>query len=71
MNLKTPIMTKQSIEELDHLINGTLEGANRDLKHVFKMMERDGLDKLLGENRYAEYLIPFKKLITRERKLIL
>jgi 5'-3' exonuclease len=71
MNLNTPIMTKQSIEDLDRLINGTLEDTNRDLKHVFEMMERDGLDKLLGDARYADYLLPFKKLITRERKLIL
>lgn len=71
MDLKRPIMTNESIENLNRLINGTLEDANRELKHVFQMMERDGLDKLLGETRYGDFLIPFKKLITRERKLIL
>jgi hypothetical protein len=31
-----------------------------------RMMERDGLDRIIGEYRYPEYLLPFKKLITRE-----
>lgn len=67
INLKNPIMTKDSIEQLEDLIDGSLDDTNRDLKNVFEMMERDGLDKLLGENRYSDYLIPFKKLIIREQ----
>jgi len=30
------------------------------------MMKRDGLDRTLGETRFAEFLLPFKKLIDRE-----
>jgi hypothetical protein len=29
-------------------------------------MERDGIDKSIGEVRYPDYLMPFKKLIERE-----
>ena len=29
-------------------------------------MKRDGLDKALGETRFADFLLPFKKLIDRE-----
>lgn len=66
INLKKPLITEDAIDELNELMNGSLNDTNRDLKNVLKMMERDGLDKIIGENRYPDYLIPFKKLITRE-----
>jgi hypothetical protein len=31
-------------------------------------MKVDGLELLIGSNRYKEYLIPFKQLIEREIK---
>ena len=34
------------------------------------MMKQDGLERTIGENRYPEYLMPFKKLIDRELKQI-
>ena len=30
-------------------------------------MKRDGLDKTIGEVRYPDYLMPFKKLEDREK----
>ena len=66
MDLKKPLITEDAIDELNDLINGSLNNTDRDLKNVLKMMERDGLDKIIGEYRYPEYLLPFKKLISRE-----
>lgn len=66
VNLSKPLMTETAIDNLNQLINGSLNDTDRDLKNVLVMMERDGLDKIIGESRYPEYLIPFKKLITRE-----
>ena len=67
VNLKRPMLTEDGIRELEDLINGTLDSSGRDLKNVLMYMERDGLDKSIGEFRYPEYLIPFKKLIEREK----
>lgn len=67
VNLKKPMLTEDGIRELEDLIDGTLDSSGRDLKNVLMFMERDGLDKTIGEFRYAEYLIPFKKLIEREK----
>lgn len=69
VNLKTPLMTEDAIRELEALIDGTLDLSGRDLKNVIVMMERDGLDKIIGPTRYPEYLLPFKKLINREKIL--
>jgi len=66
VNLKKPLMTEEAIRDLEDLKNGTLDSSGRDIKNVLMMMERDGLDKIIGDYRYNEYLIPFKKLIGRE-----
>ena len=70
VNLKMPFMTEDGIRELEQLIDGTLDSSGRDLKNVLIMMKRDGLDKALGEYRYPDFLIPFKKLIEREKVFI-
>lgn len=67
VNLKRPMMTEDGIIELEQLIDGTLDSSGRDIKNVLMYMKRDGLDKSIGEARYPDYLIPFKKLIDREK----
>jgi 5'-3' exonuclease len=67
VNLQKPLMTEDGIKELELLKLGTLDDSERDLKNVLNYMKRDGLDKTIGEHRYPEYLIPFKKLIEREK----
>ncbi len=69
VNLKRPFMTDNGIRELEHLIEGTLDSSGRQLKNVFIMMERDGLDEAFGF-RYADFMVPFKKLIDRETNFI-
>jgi len=66
VNLKRPMLTEDGIKDLEQLIDGTLDSSGRDLKNVLVMMKRDGLDRTIGEQRYPEYLLPFKKLIDRE-----
>jgi len=68
VNLSNPMMTEDGIRDLESLIEGSLNNAGRELKNVFGMMKRDGLDMALGEHRFSEFLIPFKKLIERENK---
>lgn len=70
VDLKRPMLTEDGIRELEQLIDGTLDSSGRELKNVLMMMERDGLDKTIGEVRYPDYLVPFKKLIEREKQFI-
>ena len=67
VNLRKPMMTEQGVKNLEELIDGTLDSSGRDLKNVLIYMKRDGLDKSIGEQRYPEYLMPFKNLIAREK----
>lgn len=66
VNLSRPMITDKGIRELELLKEGTLDSSGRDLKNVLIMMKRDGVDKALGETRFSDFLIPFKKLIDRE-----
>lgn len=68
VNLSKPLMTTDGIRALELLKNGSLLPENREFKKVFAMMKNHGLDKEIGEYRYPEYLVPFKKLIDREIK---
>lgn len=67
VDLSKPMMTKDGISDLEELIEGTLDNSGRDLKNVLEYMKTDGIDKIIGEYRYPEYLIPFKELISREQ----
>ena len=65
INLKKPLLTSESIQELKDLIDGDFVPEERDTKKILKWMERDGLDKIIGEHRYPDFLLPFKKLENR------
>ena len=71
VNLQKPMLTEDGIEELNRLMDGTFGRTSHDLRNVFTMLKRDGLDIAIGETRYPEYLGPFKKLIDRENSIFL
>jgi 5'-3' exonuclease len=66
VDLTKPFITEDGIRELELLTEGTLDSSGRDLKNVLIMMKRDGLEKTIGDARFPEFLMPFKKLIDRE-----
>lgn len=71
VDLKTPLMTEDSIEEVDELLSSPLNPEGRSIKNAYRLLKSDGIDRVLGESRFTDYLIPFKKLIEREKKLFL
>lgn len=67
VDLKNPLLTESAIEEVNELIDNPLSD-DRSIKNVYKMLKDDGIDIMLGESRYDNYLLPFKKLIEREKR---
>lgn len=67
VDLTTPLLTEEAIEDVNMLIDSPLSD-DRSIKKVYKMLKKDGIDKMLGEHRFDNYLLPFKKLIEREKK---
>ena len=67
VDLTIPLLTTEAIEEVNSLIDSPLSD-DRTIKNAYKMLKDDGIDIMLGESRYNEYLLPFKKLMEREKK---
>lgn len=68
VDLKTPLLTEDGINSLNELIDNDFNPDDRGIKNAYTLLKRDGIDKILGDTRYNDYLLPFKKLINREIK---
>jgi DNA polymerase-1 len=67
VDLSTPLLTTEAIEEINSLIDSPLSD-DRTIKNAYQMLKNDGIDIMLGESRYNDYFLPFKKLMEREKK---
>jgi 5'-3' exonuclease len=68
INLKKPLLTDEALENVNNLIDAPIDPEGRSVKNVYSLLKGDGIDKVLGEERFANYLFPFKKLMEREIK---
>ena len=67
IDLTTPLVSETALEDVNLLISSPLSD-DRSIKNAYKMLKNDGIDKVLGQARYETYLLPFKKLMEREKK---
>jgi 5'-3' exonuclease len=67
VDLKRPLLTEDGIAEISLLMEGEMGIDDRSLKNVMTLMKKDGLEHMIGANRYPEFLLPFKKLTEREK----
>jgi 5'-3' exonuclease len=67
IDLSNPLLTEESKINFNELITSKLSEDDRSIKNAYKMLKQDGIDKVIGQTRYKEYLLPFKKLMEREK----
>jgi len=67
IDLTKPLVTESALNDVNQLISSPLSD-DRSIKNAYKMLKDDGIDKVLGQARYETYLLPFKKLMEREKK---
>jgi 5'-3' exonuclease len=67
IDLSEPLINKKNKELVEYYRNPIGEIEDRGIKNVYEYMKRDGVDKEI-ESFSTNYLLPFKKLIERERK---
>jgi len=70
MDLKNPLLTEDAINGLDGIIGAPMDFTDRSLKNVHKLMKIDRLVDIIREHNLDDYLIPYKQIINREKKLI-
>jgi 5'-3' exonuclease len=68
VDLSYPLVTPQAQTEMDNLMDSVLSTEDRGIKNAYMLMKRDGIDRLINN---MEYLLPFKKLMEREKNLII
>lgn len=67
IDLTSPLLSDNALKDFNLLIESPLSD-DRSIKNAYRMLKNDGLDKILGQFRYETYLLPFKKLMEREKK---
>jgi len=66
IDLKNPLLTEGCKTVMDEYMESSINPEGRDIKNVYQYIKRDGLSRLIGTNNLADYLLPFKKLMSRE-----
>jgi 5'-3' exonuclease len=66
VNLKKPMITENVIRDLEMVMELPIDPEGRDVKNAYQLMKEDGLDREI-HNHITEYLLPFKRLIEREK----
>lgn len=67
INLSEPILTEECDNEIGDTIFLPLNMEDRSIRNFYEKLKRDGLDGTI-DNRYVDFIIPFKELIEREKK---
>ena len=70
VNLSEPLMTETALERLDAYLDAPLNPEGRGIKNAYNLIKEDGIGHLIGESRFDDYLVPFKKIMERELKKI-
>lgn len=67
INLKKPLLTESAVEDVNQLMESEIDPKGRSIKNAYIKLKENGINEVLGEARFVDYLLPFKKLIERER----
>lgn len=68
MNLKYPLMTDSALEKFNDLTTLPINPEGRSIKNVYDKMRKNGLDRLITEHQFVNYMLPFKRVINKEEE---
>jgi 5'-3' exonuclease len=68
VDLKSPLMTEDAIELFEIKTESPINPEGRSAKSVYQFMKEDGLDRLINEHKFVNYMLPFKKIINKEKE---
>jgi 5'-3' exonuclease len=63
VNLHKPILTDEAKEEADGLIEAPLDMEDRNIANLVGIIEREKVEELMGDTRFASFFAPFKRII--------
>jgi 5'-3' exonuclease len=68
MDLKNPLLTKDAISNFNDITTLPLNPEGRSTKNVFKKIKENGLDRLISEQQFVNYILPFKRIMNKEKE---
>ena len=68
INLSNPLLTKESIDELNMIMYAPLDPDGRDLKNIYMIIHENEMNDMLDENKFGNLFAAFDKLIDNEKK---
>lgn len=70
MDLKSPLMVEEILDDLHCLMENAIIIKENAIKSVLTKMKQDGIYHLIGEHNIVDFLMPYKKIIEREKKFL-
>lgn len=67
INLKKPLLTEDARQELESIMHSPLDPEGRSFSNLYQLLQEDGIEELLGGNRFDSFFSPFKILADREK----
>lgn len=68
INLSTPLLTDEAIDELDSVMYSPLDPNGRDFQNLYKIIQDNEMIDLIKEDNFTRLFSAFYKLINEEKK---
>jgi 5'-3' exonuclease len=70
MDLKMPLMDEEILDDFHIVMENPIIIKSDAIKSVMGLMKRDGIYHIIGEHAMESFLMPYKKIIEREKKFL-
>ena len=57
-----------ALEKFNDLTTLPINPEGRSIKNVYDKMRKNGLDRLITEHQFVNYMLPFKRVINKEEE---
>lgn len=68
IDLSEPLLTKEAIQELENTMYAPIDPSERDIKNVYIIIQENGMNDLLDENKFGSLFGAFERIIANEKK---
>ena len=67
INLKKPILNKESIEMMEDMMYVPIDCDGRGLDNLYKLIIRDDIFELIDSNRFSNFFSTYNKIVDKEK----
>lgn len=68
IDLNNPLLTDEAKDEMDSILNVSLDPSDRNTKNLLKIIYDNDLIELEGDTKFASFFAPFKRIEEKEKE---